>query len=118
MIPPLPPAAHDVRLFAYGELCKPAVLVELIGRVPLAEPALLHGYRRELVRETGYYLAIPRDGASIAGLLFDELGAAELLVLDRYEDVAGGEYERRELEVERLISGSREPAFVYVSRPW
>ena len=110
-----------MRLFAYGELCKPAVLVELIGRVPLAQPALLHGYRRELDRGTGYYVAIPRDGASIAGLLLDGLGAAELLVLDRYEDVAGGEYQRRELEVELLISGSREPAFVYVSsprRPW
>lgn len=107
-----------MRLFAYGELCKPAVLVELIGRVPLAEPALLHGYRRELDRGTGYYLAIPRDGASIAGLLLGGLGAAELLVLDRYEDVAGGEYQRRELEVELLISGSRQPAFVYVGSPW
>lgn len=114
----LPPAAHDVRLFAYGELCKPTVLVELIGRIPLAEPALLYGYRRELDRETGYYLATPRDGASIAGLLFEGFDAAQLLVLDRYEDVAGGEYERRELEVELLISGSREPAFVYVGSLW
>lgn len=93
----------DQRLFVYGELCKPAVLMAQLGRVPAAVPAVLDGYRRRRSPETGYYRAEPRDGARLAGLLLRGLRAAELERLDEYEGVAGGEYRRSRVPVTPLV---------------
>lgn len=102
-------------LFVYGELCKPAVLRSLIGRVPLAEPVLLHGYRRALNRASGYFRALPEPGGTIAGLLLDGIDEADLAALDVFENVAGGEYARVEVEVETLRTGQRQGAWAYVA---
>jgi len=104
-----------VTLFVYGELCKPAVLNSLLGRVPSGEAALLAGYRRALVPTTGYFCAVPREGAMIAGLLLGGITPDEIETLDGFENVSGGEYTRVEREVELLASGECHPAWVYVS---
>ena len=49
-----------MKLFAYGELCKPPVLLEVLGRVPCAEPGVLHGYHRESNPETGFFRVVRR----------------------------------------------------------
>ncbi len=102
-------------MFVYGELCKPPVLLEILGRVPAAEPALLDGFRRELNPATGYFRAVRHPNALIAGLLLEGIEAAELDTLDRFENVDGGEYERIEVEVETLGSAARRIAWIYVA---
>ena len=102
-------------LFAYGELCKPPVLMAVLGRVPAAEPALLDGFRRVINVDTGYFRAVRCADEVIVGLLLDGIEAAELDVLDDFENVDGGEYRRVQVEVEMLDSGRREVAWVYVA---
>ncbi len=103
-------------MFVYGELCKPPVLLEILGRVPAAEPALLDGFRRELNPATGYFRAVRHPSALIAGLLLEGIETAELDKLDRFENVDGGEYERIEVEVETLGSAARRSAWIYVAK--
>lgn len=93
----------DQRLFVYGELCKPAVLMAQLRRVPTAVPAVLEGYRRRRSSETGYYRAEPQEGARLPGLLLRGLDAAELDRLDAYEEVEGGKYRRRRVQVTPLV---------------
>lgn len=102
-------------MFVYGELCKPPVLLEVLGRVPGAEPAVLDGFRRELDPATGYFRAVRHPGALIAGLLLEAIEAAELDKLDDFENVDGGEYERIEVEVKTLGSVARRTAWIYVA---
>ena len=104
-----------MRLFVYGELCKPPVLLEVLGRVPSAEPAILLGYRRQLNEATGYYRACPADGALMTGLLLADIDVAELRTLDRYENVAGGEYARLDVEVRPLGSVELMSAHAYAA---
>lgn len=104
-----------MRLFVYGELCKPAVLRGLLGRVPTAEPALLAGYRRSLNRATGYFRAVPSSGGRIAGLLLEGIDERDLAELDGFENVDGGEYRRVEVEVEALADGGVLRAWAYVA---
>jgi gamma-glutamylcyclotransferase (GGCT)/AIG2-like uncharacterized protein YtfP len=101
-------------LFVYGELCKPAVLREVLGRVPCAEPALLAGYARLLSPETGYFRAVASNDALIVGLLFVEIADDEIEVLDDFENVGGGEYERVTARVKTLGSDRERRAWVYV----
>ena len=103
-------------LFVYGELCKPPVLVEILDRLPPASPALLRDYRRERDPATGYYRAVHHADAVIPGLVLEDIGAADLKALDRYENVAGGEYERVEADAELIGTGAkRERVYVYAS---
>ncbi len=102
-------------MFVYGELCKPPVLLEVLGRVPAAEPALLDGFRRELNPATGYFRAVRDPSALIAGLLLEGIQTAELDKLDRFENVDGGEYERVEVEVETLGTAAKRIAWIYIS---
>lgn len=104
-----------MQLFVYGELCKPAVLVEVLGRIPAAEPAILTGYRRELNEETGYYRAARSRAALMPGLLLEEIADDELRTLDNYENVAGGEYARVEVEVRPLGSSESVTAQAYAA---
>ena len=104
-----------MKLFAYGELCKPPVLLEVLGRVPCAEPGVLHGYHRESNPETGFFRVVRRAHTRVVGLVLEGLDETDMLTLDRYENVAGGEYDRVEAEIQLLGSEIGEPAFVYVA---
>lgn len=105
-----------MKLFVYGELCKPAVLVAQLGRVPPAVPAVLCGFRRVLKPGSGFYEAVPAVGQRIAGLLLEGLDEADLEALDAYENVEAGEYRRAEVEVETVEEAPcRHRVFVYVA---
>jgi gamma-glutamylcyclotransferase (GGCT)/AIG2-like uncharacterized protein YtfP len=101
-------------LFVYGELCKPPVLRQLLGRVPSAEPAVLAGFSRRLVQETGYFCAVAQADAVIVGLLLGDIEPVELARLDSFENVEGGEYRRIGVRVRTVASGRERPAQVYV----
>jgi gamma-glutamylcyclotransferase (GGCT)/AIG2-like uncharacterized protein YtfP len=102
-------------MFVYGELCKPSVLLEILGRVPVAEPALLDGFRREINPATGYFRVARHPSAIIAGLLLKGIEMVELEKIDAFENVEGGECERINVEVETLRSAVRKTAWIYVA---
>ena len=104
-----------MKMFVYGELCKPPVLLEVLGRVPISEPALLDGFYREVNPPTGYFHAVRRPGALVAGLLLKSIKMNELEKLDCFENVEGGEYERIEVDVKTLRSSARKTAWAYVA---
>ena len=104
-----------MNLFVYGELCKPPVLLEVIGRVPVAEPAVLHGFVRELNAETGYFRVRELADSVVVGLLLRNIETQDFDALDRFENVAAGEYTRVETEVQPLSADAHLDAWVYSS---
>jgi len=101
-------------LFVYGELRKPAVLRAILDRVPAAEIAALRGYRRQLHPESGYFRASAHAQSMIVGLLLRDIVATELDLLDRFENVAAGEYRRARAEATPLDGRGDQPVWVYL----
>lgn len=103
-------------LFVYGELCKSAVLLRQLGRVPPISPAVVQGYRRRRNERTGYFEAVPEDGHSLPGLLLRQLDEDDLARLDVFENVEAGQYRRLETQVEVVERPPRRvPAWIYVA---
>ena len=66
----------------------------LVGRPLPRRPALLEGYER--IHPAGSYpYVVPRTGATVEGVLLDEVDDTALARLDAYED-EGGLYVRQE----------------------
>jgi gamma-glutamylcyclotransferase (GGCT)/AIG2-like uncharacterized protein YtfP len=84
-------------LFIYGSLRDPRVRARLLGeRADLAtRPAVLHGYARIMIPDFDYPFVVPTDAdAQVDGELLLGLRSADLALLDTYEDVDEGLYER------------------------
>ena len=82
----------------------------VVGRRLPSRPAQLDGYER--VEPAGSYpYVVPRDGATVAGVLLDDVDDTALARFDAYED-EGGLYVRR--EVVAVTDGKRVPCQVYV----
>lgn len=103
-----------MRVFVYGELCKPEVLRATLARVPIAELAMLPDYRRTRDEPGGYFRAVPAAGAVVVGLLLDGIEDDDLEALDAFENVQAGEYRRAEVGVERSVCGRGATAWVYL----
>ncbi|MFW6198623.1 MAG: gamma-glutamylcyclotransferase family protein, partial [Acidobacteriota bacterium] len=91
---PTPEDRPDGALFVYGELCRAEVLLRVLGRIPVAAPALLLEHRRRRNPDTGYYEVYRSPDGYVAGLLLSGLADDELERLDTFEDVGGGLYRR------------------------
>jgi gamma-glutamylcyclotransferase (GGCT)/AIG2-like uncharacterized protein YtfP len=89
------------------------VMDVVVGRRFAAQPAVLPGYRRRLVRGAVYPAVVPAPSESVAGVLLEGLDPSALARLDRFE---GPLYARPELRV-TLAGGESRSAFVYVLRP-
>ena len=100
------------RVFAYGTLEIPELVLAVTGRRFRAEPAVLAGFARSMVRGAAYPGIAPADGARTDGTLYRGVDGASLAALDRFE---GDLYERCELPVE-TAAGERRTAFVWVVR--
>jgi gamma-glutamylcyclotransferase (GGCT)/AIG2-like uncharacterized protein YtfP len=99
-----------VSLFVYGTLIDDARLRAVVGRALPRRPATLDGFER-VEQQGSYPYVVPRDGASVTGVLLDEVDDAALARLDAYED-EGGLYVRREAVA--VADGRRVPCHVYV----
>ncbi|WP_433760553.1 gamma-glutamylcyclotransferase family protein [Nocardia sp. CA-135398] len=84
--------AHGDRLFVYGTLQFPEVLVELIGRCPELVSAELVGWRAAALPGRVYPGLVPAAGGVARGVVLSGLDAGEWAVLDAFED---DEYELR-----------------------
>ncbi len=106
-----------MNLFVYGELCRAETIVGVLGRMPVCVPALLPDHVRELDPATGYYMARPAAGKQIVGLLFGEISAVEIGLLDEFEEVAQGLYQRVERQAQSVGRADRQFAAQVYLRP-
>lgn len=97
-------------LFVYGTLMSEAHLYSLTGRRFPRRPARLEGYERILPNQ-GYPYCVPKSGGQVEGFLIEDVDAASLATLDRYED-EGRLYHRRPVEV--LVDRRRVPCETYL----
>lgn len=104
---------YDV--FAYGILMYEDVLLTLTGKRFSLEPARLHDHHRfGFVKEGFPELAVvlPREGASVSGVVIRDVDAQTMRILDLFEDV-DGIYGRSRRAV-TLASGAELHADVYL----
>ena len=103
-----------MNLFVYGTLVSPKVLQELLGRKLESEPARLNGYTLIRTPATfGYYpIAVPRKNGAVAGLILRGLTSQDLDILDEYEEVGHGPYQRIVVSA-KLESGEFVTTFLY-----
>ena len=102
-----------MHFFAYGSLIFAEVMRAVTGRRHESVVATLLGYSRFRVSETSYPGLIESADSSVAGVLYDQVDASSLRLLDRFE---GKYYLRRSVTV-RTDHGDDQPAETYVIRP-
>jgi gamma-glutamylcyclotransferase (GGCT)/AIG2-like uncharacterized protein YtfP len=93
--------ADDDRLFVYGTLQFPEVLIELIGRRPEYVEAELAGWRVAALPGRVYPGLVPAAGGIARGVVLSGLDAGERAVLDAFED---DEYELRRVRLDSVTS--------------
>jgi hypothetical protein len=103
------PPAGD-RLFVYGTLLFPEVLVTLLDRVPARVPAAAPGWRVAALPGRRYPGLVAGDGVA-RGVLLAGLGEGEWRTLVAYE---GDRYDLRVLE---LSEGGGALAFIWTGGP-
>jgi gamma-glutamylcyclotransferase (GGCT)/AIG2-like uncharacterized protein YtfP len=116
------PATAARHLFAYGTLVDPACLDSVLGHRHLGErlAARLSGYQRVQVRTYPYPFIVEAQGSFVDGVLLMDLSPYDMQVLDRYEEVESGVYERAPVHVEAYGCGPnamRMAAETYVAGP-
>jgi gamma-glutamylcyclotransferase (GGCT)/AIG2-like uncharacterized protein YtfP len=90
-------------LFVYGSLRDPRVRARLLGeRADLTtRPAVLRGHARQATPDFDYPFVVPAGrGDLVDGELLLGLGPADYAILDSYEDVDDGLYQRVAVTVE------------------
>ena len=98
--------------FAYGSNMSRAWMGQLCPKAEALGPAMLADHRF-LVMSGGYASVVPRAGDVVHGVLW-RIAAGDFDALDRYEDVAGGLYDRWMIPVQHR--GDRRTALIYVGR--
>jgi gamma-glutamylcyclotransferase (GGCT)/AIG2-like uncharacterized protein YtfP len=106
----MPDPGRPDAFFAYGTLQFPEVMRLVVGRTLPAEPAVLEGYGRYLVRGQTFPGLVAEAGSSTPGALYRDLDPDAVARLDRFEDDF---YERRTVSV-TTGAGARVSAFAYV----
>ena len=112
------PSSTVLPLFVYGTLMDPAVRSRVLGtgRNVTDRAARLAGYRRVNIPGFEYpVIAAGTSGDSVEGRLLGGLTPEDYALLDEYEDVDGGLYER--VRVAADTEDGRVPAWVYVEGP-
>ncbi|MBV8746912.1 MAG: gamma-glutamylcyclotransferase [Xanthobacteraceae bacterium] len=98
--------------FAYGSNMSRTWMKRLCPKAQALGPAQLMHYRF-LVMSAGYASVLPQAGDVVHGVLW-RIAPGDFDALDRYEDVAGGLYDRCTLPVQ--YGGEQHTALVYVGR--
>ena len=100
----------NAHVFTYGSLMFPEVWNRVVRGSYRAERARLDGHGRfEIVGET-YPGMVMLDGASVEGVLYFDVEAADIAALDAFE---GDQYRRANVQV-RLDSGATVQAGTYI----
>lgn len=83
-------------VFTYGSLMFAPVWQRVVRSAYRSSAATLAGFRRFALVDETYPGMIEADGASVTGVLYFDVDAADLQALDDFE---GTEYERRTVQV-------------------
>ena len=102
-----------MHFFAYGSLIFAEVMRAVTGRRHKSVDATLSGYSRFRVSEASYPGLIESAECSVAGVLYDQVDASSIRLLDRFE----GEYYLRRSVTVGTDCGGDQPAETYVIRP-
>lgn len=81
----------NIPVFTYGTLLSEKVLNTVLGRVPERTDATLYDFIRHPICGQCFPAVVPSVGNQVNGKLLLQLSAAELVLLDAFEDPA---YER------------------------
>lgn len=99
-------------IFFYGTLCHPQVLQRVTGgKAHIYIPAILSDHRRSRVYGADYPGVVGAIGDTVRGMLVQNLSQAEVKRLDLFE---GDEYERREVHVNSIETGTKYTCHVYI----
>jgi len=98
--------------FAYGSNMNRAWMRQLCPTAQALGPAMLADYRF-MIMSAGYASVVAHAGDAVHGVLW-RVAPGDLDTLDRYEDVAGGLYDRCTLTVQR--GNEAQNAMTYVGR--
>jgi gamma-glutamylcyclotransferase (GGCT)/AIG2-like uncharacterized protein YtfP len=98
--------------FAYGSNMSRAWMRQLCPTAEALGPAMLADYRF-IIMTAGYASILAHAGDAVHGVLW-RIVPGDINALDRYEDVAGGLYDRCMLPV--MHSGEQQTALVYIGR--
>ena len=103
------PTASSTNLFVYGSLADPRCLADVLGRRYAQERlrARLSGFRRVATSAYPYPYIVAAPAESVDGIVVTDLSGRDLEVLDDYEEVAVGTYERISVEVDVWGCGPR-----------
>lgn len=101
-----------MHIFTYGSLMFPEVWTHVVRGRYRSRPGRLHDHVRFAVRSAAYPGLVPRAGNAVDGVLYLDVDATDLILLDRFE---GPEYDRRAVTV-TCGEGSRFAAETYVYR--
>ncbi len=88
-------------------------MTEVAGTRLLCEAAMLHGYRRFLVKDEQYPGVVATVGGVVAGIVYHGIDVANWQRLDRFE---GEMYERQQVRV-CYADGSEAEVDCYLFRP-
>lgn len=86
----------STQLFTYGSLMCEDIMTEVAGTQLSCEAAILHGYRRFLVKDEHYPGVIMEAGGVVTGIVYHGLDAVNWQRLDRFE---GEMYDRQPVRV-------------------
>ena len=100
------------RLFTYGSLMCSDIMLSVAGACREVGPAVLSGYTRFRVKGEVYPAVVPREDATVEGVLYDEIDARALARLDAFE---GEMYSRKTVSV-RIGENEFRTAYTYVLR--
>ncbi|MBC7416441.1 MAG: gamma-glutamylcyclotransferase [Herminiimonas sp.] len=111
---------HNV--FTYGSLMFAPVWERVVQGRYRSAAARLDGHGRFALVDDTYPGMVPMDGATVAGVLYFDVGVADMAMLDHFE---GDEYRRTPVQVQ-LDDGGQAAAQTYVfeahrrlsSQPW
>ncbi|KVH91512.1 AIG2-like protein D [Cynara cardunculus var. scolymus] len=98
-------------VFVYGSLLADDVVRVLLRRIPQNSPSTLHGYHRFSIKGRVYPAILPVENKKVTGRVLLGITAAELDILDKFEDV---EYEKRVVDVSLLDMSDALQAYTYV----
>lgn len=102
-----------MRLFCYGTLLFPDIMLAVIHRLPRSYPATLHDYACCRLHGHNYPAIVSETGVCTRGRVYTGLRPADLGRLDAYE---GDLYQRVRLRLTGL-RGRRQCTWVYMLKP-
>ncbi|WP_181508113.1 gamma-glutamylcyclotransferase family protein [Methanococcus maripaludis] len=101
-----------VNIFAYGELMKENVTLELIGGIPEKNSGKIYNFEKFFDEKIGYWGVRIKENSYVNGIILFNITSDELEIFDNYEDE--GTYYSKNKTICRDLNGNNYESYVYV----